>query len=251
MKSSRLRPSSVLPLSSLFLLVWLVLFPSLFLDGTGTKNSSSSTSIFALAKAVKLSENESDREEKNNILLGTEEKGCAVGKEYQETSGAQTTTLPMRYADGCGGSCTDGMPYTTRDFFHYYDCESILLSPSPLLLIYEQNSWMRLRKAYIAVGAKNTTIHVPIKEESGFHVPYYVSHSPDSGRGVYAKEPILKGQKVWTGIGSQSAYFKTGDEFRRFLHLVGDAVVCDLVSVGCLPNAERYIWCALEGIKLL
>lgn len=249
--SSRLRPSSTPIYSLLFILVRLVLVLSLLLDGIGTKNGSSSTSIFALAKAVGSSENKIDHDVKSNVLLGTEEeKGCVGGEEYQETGGAHITNLPTHYADGSGGSCTDGMPYTTRDFFHHYDCESILLSPSPLP-IYEQNTWMRLRKAYIAVGVTNSTIHVPIKEESGFHVPYYVSHSPDSGRGVYAKEPILKGQKVWTGIGSQSAYFKTGDEFRRFLHLVGDAVVCDLL-IWCYPTYwemrenEKSLWIACD-----
>jgi len=237
--------------------VRLVLVPSLLLDGIGNKNGSSSVSIFALAKGVESSENKIDHERKSNILLATEEKGCVGGKEYQETGGTHITNLPTHNADGCGGSCTDSIPYTTRDFFHHYDCESILLSPTPLP-IYEQDTWMRLRKAYIAVGATNTTIHVPIKEESGFHVPYYVSHSPDSGRGVYAKEPILKGQQVWTGIGSQSAYFKTGDEFRRFLHLVGDAVVCDLL-IWCYPTYwemrenEKSLWitCDLDEGSLI
>ena len=129
------------------------------------------------------------------------------------------------------------IPATQHNLDHY-NCDSTLLSPDPLP-IHEKSTWIKLREAYItAVGVENATIPVPITEVSAFHVPYHVTHSPTNGRGVYAKEPISKGQKVWHGWNATTAYFKTGDEFRRFLHLVGDAVVCDLVSVGCLPNAE-------------
>jgi hypothetical protein len=233
MKSSRLRPSST-PRS--FLLLLLLHLVALFLlsDDVDTRNGSTIISIFALAQEAS-SENNNSESKECTAGLGQD---AVSDEEYHENDCNDQIThkITATSADLAGGDgCTDGMPCTTKDIFHHYNCESTLLSPDPLP-IHEKSTWIKLREAYITtVGVENATIHVPIKEESGFHVPYYVTHSPANGRGVYAKYPISKGQKVWQGWNATSAYFKTGDEFRNFLNLVGNGVVCDLL-IWCYPT---------------
>lgn len=233
MNSSRLRP---LPTPRSFLLLLLLHLVALFLlsDDVDNGNGSTIISIFALAQESP-SENNSIGYKECNAGLGQD---GVSDEEYQENDCSDQINLKITATSSDhsrGDVCTNGMSCTTRDFFYHYNCDSTLLSPDPLP-IHEKSTWIKLREAYItAVGAENATIHVPIREESGFHVPYYVTHSPANGRGVYAKYPISKGQKVWQGWNATSAYFKTGDEFRNFLNLVGNGVVCDLL-IWCYPT---------------
>lgn len=132
----------------------------------------------------------------------------------------------------------NGKPYTVRDFFYHYHCDSILANNRP---IHSKATWVNLRQAYVdVVGAEDSSIPVPVTSNSGFHVPIYIDHSKETGRGVYVKERVAKDELIWTGHGegSQSAVFDSIDKYREFLHRVDNDVVCDLL-IWCYPTYEE------------
>ncbi len=118
--------------------------------------------------------------------------------------------------------------------FDFYDCGEVLSSTRP---VHNESTWMLLRGTYIAtVGVESSTITFPPSYHSGFRVPFYVDQHPEAGRGVFASEPIKRGQLIWTSL-AQSARFKTGGEYRHFLSSLPGDLVCDLI-IWCYPMYE-------------
>lgn len=92
-----------------------------------------------------------------------------------------------------------------------------------------ETEWVLMRSAYLAViGPHQASLNLTYG--SGFKVPIKVAHSPGRGRGVFAVEDIPKGTLVWRS--EFTATFTEGEQFRRFLAVLPDDMVCDLI-----------IWC--------
>lgn len=89
-----------------------------------------------------------------------------------------------------------------------------------------ETEWVLMRSAYVAVvGPSHASI--PLTFGSGVKVPYKVGHSPGRGRGVFATEDVPKGTLVWTQ--EYTAKFIDGIRFRKFLSVLPDDMVCDMV----------------------
>jgi len=89
-----------------------------------------------------------------------------------------------------------------------------------------QTEWVLMRSAYIGiVGSSQASLNLTYG--SGIKVPYKVGHSPGRGRGVFATADIPKGTVVWTS--DFTATFTNGVQFRKFLSVLPDDIVCDLI----------------------
>ncbi|KAL3939559.1 MAG: hypothetical protein SGBAC_005746 [Bacillariaceae sp.] len=89
-----------------------------------------------------------------------------------------------------------------------------------------ETEWATMRSAYIAtVGPRKASIQ--LSYGSGFRVPIKVGHSPGRGRGVFATTDIPKGTLVWASV--FTATFEEGYQFRMFLSVLPDDMVCDLL----------------------
>lgn len=97
-----------------------------------------------------------------------------------------------------------------------------------------ETEWALMRSTSMAiVGPEASSIE--LEYGSGIEVPFKVAHSPGRGRGVFATSEIPKGTLVWTS--KFTATFTSGVQFRKFLSILPDDMVCDLI-----------IWCyASEG----
>jgi len=111
--------------------------------------------------------------------------------------------------------------------------------------ILNETEWTLMRSGYLGVvGPKKATIKLNYR--SGMKVPFRVGHSPGRGRGVFTVDDIPKGTLVWTS--EHTAAFETGLEFRRFLQMLPDHMVCDLL-IWCYTAMDgqiHYIGCDLD-----
>ncbi|CAJ1945193.1 unnamed protein product [Cylindrotheca closterium] len=114
-----------------------------------------------------------------------------------------------------------------------------------------ETEWVLMRSAYIAVvGPQQASMDLTFG--SGFKVPFRVGHSPGRGRGVFATTDIPKGTLVWQS--DFTATFTEGEQFRRFLAVLPDDMVCDLI-IWCYTtltlSGQDVIYCDLEEGSLV
>merc|ERR1711935_826390 len=102
-----------------------------------------------------------------------------------------------------------------------------------------------MRTAYIAImGLEEASID--LKYGSGIKVPFMVGHSPGRGRGVFATKDIPKGTLIWKS--QFTASLDEGMQFRKFLSVLPDDMVCDLI-MWCYTSDED-IECDLDEASL-
>ncbi|CAJ1945168.1 unnamed protein product [Cylindrotheca closterium] len=112
-----------------------------------------------------------------------------------------------------------------------------------------QTEWATMRSAYIAtVGPRRASIK--LSYGSGFRIPIKIAHSPGRGRGVFATTDIPKGTLVWTS--DFTATFEEGFQFRKFLSVLPDDMVCDLLfwCYTMKDEGEHVIACDLDESSL-
>lgn len=100
--------------------------------------------------------------------------------------------------------------------------------------IHNESTWTHLRAAYVAVMGEESTINATYR--SGIRVPFKIDYSPGRGRGVFAMEDISKGTLLWSGQ-EHTAALTTGKQFRQFLSVLPDVLVCDLAN-WCYTSEE-------------
>jgi len=113
--------------------------------------------------------------------------------------------------------------------WHLFDCNRIFESgPRP---VHKEKDWILMRKAYKSIVSADKS-SIPTQEEdekrSGFHVAFEARQADEKGRGIFAKEGIKKGQKVWSTL--QTARFDDGNEYRKFLSSIPADFACDVVQ---------------------
>ncbi|CAJ1945210.1 unnamed protein product [Cylindrotheca closterium] len=117
--------------------------------------------------------------------------------------------------------------------------------------IHNQTTWTHLRAAYVAILRENATIETTY--ESGIMVPFKIGHSPGRGRGVFVIEDVAKGTLVWTG--ENTGAFTTGDQFRQYLSVLPNVLVCDLTNwcytSNGASNTSSLIECDLDEGSLI
>ena len=116
------------------------------------------------------------------------------------------------------------------DIWEELECDEIFASPRP---IHDQSTWMMLRNFYHDIVGEAQSSIAPVSDDSGVRVPVEVRHTPGKGRGVYygeqGDEPVLpKGSLVWTT--RQTAMFKDGNLYRKFLWTIPDHLACDVIQ---------------------
>jgi len=114
-----------------------------------------------------------------------------------------------------------------------------------------ETEWALMRSAYIAaVGPQQATLNMTYG--SGFKVPFKIAHSPGRGRGVFATEDIANGTLVWSS--EYTATFTEGEQFRKFLAVLPDDMVCDLI-IWCYTSLgigkRNVIECDLDAGSLI
>lgn len=112
-----------------------------------------------------------------------------------------------------------------------------------------ETEWATMRSAYIAtVGPRRASIK--LSYGSGFKVPIIIGHSPGRGRGVFSTGNISKGTLIWQSY--FTATFSEGYHYRRFLSVLPNDLVCDLLSwcYTFLDEGEQTIACDLDEASL-
>jgi porphobilinogen deaminase len=100
-------------------------------------------------------------------------------------------------------------------------------SDSSLVEIHTEETWKLFNEIYNQVVDRELSSLPPQYKGSGFHVPIEVKYMPSVGRGVFAKEPIQKGQLVWKSI--NTAEFVNAQDYRDFLRKLPKILACDVL----------------------
>lgn len=97
-----------------------------------------------------------------------------------------------------------------------------------------------MREAYISVvGHEHSSLSTD-RTTDGFHVRVQARQADHKGRGIFAMEPIKKGQKVWST--SMTARFTSGNDYRAFLAEIPADLACDVIQwayVQSLPSIDE------------
>lgn len=107
------------------------------------------------------------------------------------------------------------------DYWQTLDCDNVSDYSPP-----KDETWTMLRNAYTdLVGPQQSSLR---STTTGFQVPIYIDHIPEKGRAVFAQNDILKGTLVWRD--DNTALFRSGRLYRRFLATVPPPAACDLIQ---------------------
>lgn len=128
------------------------------------------------------------------------------------------------------------------DIYWWNDCEIEHHHADAGLPIHNQTVWNMLRSVYgetvdefansIRLGPNKSkpsqhTNSSKIDADWGYQVPVDVKIVPGYGRGVFATEKIRKDSIVWKS--KNTAKFSSGEDYRRFLKSLPDALACDVI----------------------
>ena len=123
----------------------------------------------------------------------------------------------------------EGYTEGVHDYDHIFeglDCPDILFDE--VRPVHTPETWKKIRQTYIDVMGSEASITTEKLDGNGFQVPIEVKITEEKGRGVYAKEFIPKGTKVYDQH-AYTAMFYTGERFRKFLELIDQDLACDVL----------------------
>mmetsp|Transcript_30408 Transcript_30408/g.34544 ORF Transcript_30408/g.34544 Transcript_30408/m.34544 type:complete len:382 (-) Transcript_30408:34-1179(-) len=110
--------------------------------------------------------------------------------------------------------------------------------------VHQPEIWIGMREAYISVvgekiatiqkqsiivpSSKSTSISISLSFDTAFQVPFEVRQSPGKGRGLFALQDVKKGTILYDF--SQTAQFRTGNDFAEFLRILQPELSCDVLQ---------------------
>eukprot|EP00542_Grammatophora_oceanica_P016509 CAMPEP_0194027086 /NCGR_PEP_ID=MMETSP0009_2-20130614/1315_1 /TAXON_ID=210454 /ORGANISM="Grammatophora oceanica, Strain CCMP 410" /LENGTH=175 /DNA_ID=CAMNT_0038666033 /DNA_START=1 /DNA_END=528 /DNA_ORIENTATION=- len=90
------------------------------------------------------------------------------------------------------------------------------------------------------MGSPDESSIAPLSNETDVLVPFEVRNAgKKKGRGVFATQNISAGTLVWT-VFDQTAFFKRGDDYRRFLHLLPGHTRCEAMQFSWVQTFEDH-----------
>ena len=173
---------------------------------------------------------------------------------------------------GSGGRAMNYSRMNVDDmWYRAFDCERIFRTVRP---IHNESTWTFLRGVYVGVmmtasGAEQVpqqeqypdspshgnrtrcrsdqllcnhgpTISLLAPLGSGFRKAVQAKQTDDGkGRGVYAAEPIRKGELVWTATAS-TARFPSGALYRQFLAIIPADLACDVLQWAYVQDVAHF-----------
>ncbi|CAJ1945167.1 unnamed protein product [Cylindrotheca closterium] len=201
-------------------------------------------------------EEEYDSEDEDSEAEEDEEGDSDGDGEERDTAdylGAGISSEAREIASRLGNSKEDGYPWMVKGCDLSEDCTLDDIEDSrecgeeyEFDAYRNETEWVLMRSAYIAVvGPQKATLKLTYG--SGIKVPFRVGHSPGRGRGVFATADIPKGTLVWQA--DFTATFTQGEQFRKFLSVLPDDMVCDLIMwcyTAVRTGGENVIDCDLD-----
>ncbi|KAG7343713.1 SET methyltransferase domain containing protein [Nitzschia inconspicua] len=123
--------------------------------------------------------------------------------------------------------------------------------PNAYNYIPDQETWNALFRAYHATVDPNMELMSATEYKNSWRVPIEVKFHRPEGRGVYAKEFIPKGTRVWSSTTRNTATFLSPQDRRKFIeYLMKDPktrhLACDVrmwVDVLRLQNTTNFVIC--------
>jgi hypothetical protein len=111
---------------------------------------------------------------------------------------------------------------TINDIWYEMGCEEVFSSERP---IHSQQEWKQAIKIYESIVQDSKLDPV----NNGFSVGFEAKQADKfKGRGVYATQPIKKGDLVWST--KRTARFDNGDDYKLFLSQLETAFACDVIQ---------------------
>lgn len=98
---------------------------------------------------------------------------------------------------------------------------------SPLAEMHTEETWKTFNEIYHQVVDRKRSSLPPRFEGTGFQVPFEIKYMPSIGRGVFAKEPIRRGQLIWKSV--NTAEFVRAQDYRDFLRKLPQNLACDVL----------------------
>lgn len=135
-------------------------------------------------------------------------------------------------------------PTTLKQIYDARNCESYLAQTdqngkridSKSLPIYTEEQWQQFRQLWVKQGGKNVekiykkSDKRRSKAPPDFVPPFKAGQTSDGkGRGVFATRDIKKGEMIY-GLSKNYIFFKSGNDYRRFLDALDDEKACDLMK---------------------
>lgn len=120
----------------------------------------------------------------------------------------------------------------------FLGCEEIIEAGRP---VHSHEDWVSLRNAYRDIVGKEKSTLLPDDNIDGFNVRIVSKISPGRGRGVFAEEDIKRGTLVWTQK-HQSAQFRRGYHFRKFLATIPPEMACDVLMWAYVHDLNEAYW---------
>ena len=133
---------------------------------------------------------------------------------------------------------------TLKQIYDARNCESYLAQTdnngkridSKSLPIYTEEQWQQFRQLWVDQGGKNVEKYYKLSDKRrseappDFVPPFKAGQTSDGkGRGIFATLDIKKGEMIY-GLSKNYIFFKSGNEFRRFLDALDDEKACDLMK---------------------
>lgn len=116
--------------------------------------------------------------------------------------------------------------WNRSQMYVHLKCNAVINRGRP---VYSRKDWVVLRNAYRQVVGSAKSSILPNDDIDGFgNVRVFSTRSPGKGRGVFAMDNIPKGTLVWTS-NHQSARFRRGSEFRKFVAAIPPEMACDIL----------------------
>jgi hypothetical protein len=107
-----------------------------------------------------------------------------------------------------------------------------------------------MRQAYVdIVGEEHSTIEGPNATFDGFNVKVYAGQSPGRGRGVFADQFIKKGELIYNC--RQTAQFRDGLSFRKFLMRIPTDLACDVLSYWSYTEDLGVTYGGVRGLRIM
>lgn len=189
-----------------------------------------STATIEASGNIQLEEGEDDCENQDNEIEEEfdECEGCLNMNTYwNDIDDDDDDEWPEGYEFDWAGYNEDVHDYD--HIFEGLDCPEILFDDeSPPRPIHTPETWTKLRQVYLDVMGTNASITEAQLTGNSFLVPIQVQITEGKGRGVYAKEFIPKGTKIYESH-VYTAMFYTGERFRKFLELIDIDLACDVL----------------------
>ncbi|KAL3907329.1 MAG: hypothetical protein SGARI_003588, partial [Bacillariaceae sp.] len=100
---------------------------------------------------------------------------------------------------------------------------------------YSLGDWKLFNTIYHKVVPRERSSLPSQFTKNGYQVPMEIKLG-DLGRGVFAKEDIQKGTLIWKS--TNTAEFRTGQEYRDFLRLLPQPLACDVLMWAYVRNID-------------